>query len=46
MQRMNIAIKNSDFAEFADYFLNTYKRTDPYVQNQQKEKWIKSNKIN
>jgi len=46
MQRMNIAIKNSDFTEFAEHFLNSYKRTDPYVQNQQKEKWIKSTKIN
>lgn len=46
MQRMNIAIKNSDFTEFAEHFLNSYKRTDPYAQNQQKEKWIKSTKIN
>lgn len=46
MQRMNIAIKNSDFTEFAEHFLNSYKRTDPYVRNQQKEKWIKSTKIN
>ena len=46
MQRMNIAIKNSDFTEFAEIFLNSYKSTDPYVRNQQKDKWIKSTKIN
>ena len=44
MKRMNNAIDNSYFSEFADSFLNKYASTDSIVQKQQKAKWLKSNK--
>ena len=44
MKRMNNAINNSYFSEFADSFLKKYASTDSIVQKQQKAKWIKSNK--
>ena len=46
MNEIQQHITNSDFSEFTDEFLAKYKVSDPKIQQEQKSKWIKSQKRN